>query len=345
MGAGEAGSRSIAVVGAGGLVGRRVVENFSRRPVSGMELTVTGLGKSVGGPLKYAGKDLKIEKTSADRLKKMDAVVLCTPTGASRELVAELAGGPVVVDTSSAFRMDPNVPLVVSGVNIHAADNHKGLIAGPNCSTIQLVVALRPLQMRYGLERLHVATYQAVSGVGYRAMVQLEEESLRKLTGSSTARSDYESEFPHPIGFNLIPQIDSFLDTGYTKEEMKMVNETRKILGQEDLRISCTCVRVPVFIGHSEDCLVETREKADLDEVRSLLSASPGITLLDSPKDGVYPMPIVAENTDDVYVGRLRQDLGSKNGLLMWIVADNLLVGAATNACNIVRYLLEGDEA
>ena len=345
MAAGAAGSRRVAVVGAGGLVGRRVVENFSRRPVNGMELMVTGLGKSVGAPLKYAGKDLKIERTSVEGLKKMDAVVLCTPTAASRELAAELSGGPVIVDTSSAFRMDQDVPLVVSGVNMHTAGSHKGLIAGPNCSTIQLVVALRPLQQRYGLERLHVATYQAVSGVGDQAMVQLEEESLRRLTGPSNTHSDRESQFPHPIGFNLIPQIDSFLDTGYTKEEMKMVNETRKILGQEDLRISCTCVRVPVFIGHSEDCLVETREKADLDDVRSLLSSSPGITLLDSPKDGVYPMPSVCEDTDDVYVGRLRKDLGSDNGLLMWIVADNLLVGAATNACNIVRYLLEGQEA
>lgn len=344
MGAGGGTTRKVAVVGAGGLVGRRVVENFAREPVSGMELTVTGLGKSVGAHLNFAGRILSIEKTSVDRLRKMDAVVLCTPTKASKELASELMGGPVIVDTSSAFRMDPEVPLVVSGVNMEAAKRHKGLIAGPNCSTIQLVVALRPLQRRYGLERLHVATYQAVSGVGYQAMVQLEEESLQKLTGASHAHGDYESQFPHPMGFNLIPQIDSFLDTGYTREEMKMVNETRKILGQDDLRISCTCVRVPVFIGHSEDCLVETREKADLSEVRSLLAGSPGITLLDCPADGVYPMPVIAENTDDVYVGRLRRDLGSENGLLLWIVADNLLVGAATNACNIARYLLEGRE-
>lgn len=334
--------RKVAVVGAGGLVGRRVVENFSKKPVAGMELTVTGLGKSVGASLDFAGKTLKIEKTAVEALKRMDAVVLCTPTQASRDLVAQLKGGPVVVDTSSAFRMDPEVPLVVSGVNIEAAARHKGLIAGPNCSTIQLVVALRPLQRRYGLKRVHVATYQAVSGVGYQAMVQLEEESLQKLSPGFHAQGDYESQFPHPIGFNLIPQIDSFLDTGYTKEEMKMVNESRKILEQDDLLISCTCVRVPVFIGHSEDCLVETKEKADLDEVRSLLMSSPGIRLLDRPMDGVYPTPIIAENTDDVYVGRIRRDLSCENGLLLWVVADNLLVGAATNACNVVRFLLEG---
>ncbi len=334
-------SRNLAVVGAGGLVGSRVVENLSKHPVAGTEMVVTGLGKSVGTAIKYAGKDLRIEKTSVDRLKQMDVVVLCTPTAASRELAEKLAGGPVVIDTSSAFRMDPDVPLVVSGVNMGAAAGHKGLIAGPNCSTIQLVVALHPLQQRYGLERLHVATYQAVSGVGYQAMVQLEDESLSRLTGSPQSHGDYDSQFPHSMGFNLIPQIDSFVDTGYTKEEMKMVNETRKILRQEDLRISCTCVRVPVFIGHSEDCLVETKVKADVDEVRALLASTSGITVLDSPKDRVYPMPRIAEGTDEVYVGRLRRDLASQNGLLMWIVADNLLVGAATNAANIARYILE----
>ncbi len=327
------------------MVGRRVVENLSRRPVSGLELTVTGLGKSVGNSLPFAGRTIKIEKTSVERLRTMDAVVLCTPTQASRELVAELRGGPVIVDTSSAFRMDPGVPLVVSGVNLESAHDHKGLIAGPNCSTIQLVIALNPIMSKYGLSRVHVATYQAVSGVGYQAMVQLEEESLQKLTAGSYSHGDYESQFPHPIGFNLIPQIDSFLDTGYTKEEMKMVNETRKILDQKDLPISCTCVRVPVMIGHSEDCLVETKEKAEVDDVRALLKGSPGITVLDCPSDGVYPMPIVAENTDDVYVGRIRKDLSAENGLLMWVVADNLLVGAATNACNVVRYLLTGETA
>ncbi len=333
--------RKLAVVGAGGLVGRRVVENLSKRPVKGLELTVAGLGKSVGTSLPFLGEAIKIEKTSVEKLKTMDAVVLCTPTQASRELVAELRGGPVILDTSSAFRMDPDVPLVVSDVNMESAKRHKGLIAGPNCSTIQLVGALNPRMRRYGLARVHVATYQAVSGVGYQAMVQLEEESLHRLSSGSHSHGDYESQFPHPIGFNLIPQIDSFADDGYTKEEMKMANETRKILGQKDLRISCTCVRVPVFIGHSEDCLAETKEKADPDEVRALLRKSPGVTVLDEPLDGVYPMPIVAEGSDDVYVGRIRRDLGSENGLLFWIVADNLLRGAATNACHIVSYLFE----
>lgn len=331
----------IGVVGAGGLVGRRIVETLSKRGIWGLELTVTGLGKSLGATLDYRGEKLRIEKTSVPRLKGMDLVVLCTPAPVSRELVAELRGGPVIIDTSSAFRMDPDVPLVVPEVNLEAATRHRGLIAGPNCSTIQLVIPLSPIRERYGLHRVHVATYQAVSGVGYQAMVQLEEESLQRLSGGSPAHGDYEPQFPHPMGFNLIPQIDAFTEDGYTKEEMKMVNETRKILGQEDLRISCTCVRVPLFIGHSEDCLVETKTRADVDEVRSLLRDAPGVTVLDEPSDGVYPMPGIAEGTEDVYVGRIRRDLGSDNGLLMWIVADNLLRGAATNACNVVEFLLE----
>jgi aspartate-semialdehyde dehydrogenase len=330
----------LAVVGAGGLVGRRVVKDLSRKDIPGLELAAFGHGKSIGTALDFRGETLVVERTSIEKLKRMDLAVLCTPAPASKELVSELRGGPIIVDTSSAFRMDPDVPLVVPEVNPESLAGHKGLIAGPNCSTIQLVIALCPVKRRYGLERVHVATYQSVSGVGYQAMVQLEEESLQKLSSRSYSHGDYESQFPHPIAFNVIPQIDSFLPGGYTKEEMKMVNETRKILGQEDLLISCTCVRVPVFIGHAEDCLVETREKADLAEFRDALKAFPGVKLLDDPSAGVYPMPIAAEGTDDVYVGRIRRDLGSENGVLFWVVADNLLRGAATNACNVVRSLL-----
>lgn len=330
----------LAVVGAGGLVGRRVVRNLSRGDIPGLDLVLCGHGKSVGTAVDFAHGTLRIEKTSVEKLMGMDLVILCTPTEASRELVGRLRGGPVILDTSSAFRMDPDVPLVVADVNPEALGNHTGLIAGPNCSTIQLVVALNPLAKRYGLDRVHVATYQAVSGVGYQAMVQLEEESLQKLSSGSYSHGDYESQFPHPIGFNLIPQIDSFLPDGYTKEEMKMVNESRKILGLPDLRISCTCVRVPVFIGHSEECLVEMKQPADLGEVRSLLRKSPGVQVLDEPMDGVYPMPLVAEDTDAVYVGRIRRDLSSANGILLWVVADNLLRGAATNACDVVRLLV-----
>ena len=332
----------IAVVGAGGLVGRRVVAALSRKGIKDLELTVTGRGKSVGVSLDFGSSTVVIEETSITKLKKMDAVVLCTPTEASREIVRELMGGPLLIDTSNAFRMDPEVPLVVPEVNPEDLRRHKGLIAGPNCSTIQLVVALNPLKSRYGLARVHVSTYQAVSGVGYQAMMQLRDESLRKLSPGFSSEEEYESQFPHPIGFNLIPQIDSFLEGGYTKEEMKMVNETRKIMKLPDLPMSCTCVRVPVFIGHSESCLVETMEKADVDEVRAVLKGAPSVKVLDEPSERVYPMPIDAEDTEDVYVGRIRRDLSSDRGILMWVVADNLLRGAATNACNILRSLVEG---
>ena len=275
------------------------------------------------------------------KLRKMDVVLLCTPTEASKEMVRELLGGPLLIDTSSAFRMDPDVPLVVPEVNPEDLKRHKGLIAGPNCSTIQLVIALNPIKSRYGLARVHVSTYQAVSGVGYQAMMQLRDESLQKLSPGSSSGDEYEPQFPHPIGFNVIPQIDSFLEGGYTKEEMKMVNETRKILKIHDLPMSCTCVRVPVFIGHSESCLVETREEADVDEVRILLEGAPSVKVLDEPSESVYPLPVDAQDTEEVYVGRIRRDLSSDHGILMWVVADNLLRGAATNACNILRCLIE----
>lgn len=334
--------RSLAVVGAGGLVGRRVVEKLSRLDIPDLELTLTGQSKSIGTSVPFRDTTLTVRETRVQELKSVDAVIFCTPTQASRELVPQLKGGPVVIDTSSAFRMDPDVPLVVPEVNPEAAFAHKGLISGPNCSTIQLVMVLKPLFEEFGMRRVHVSTYQAVSGVGYQAMRQLNDESHSILSSGKAAPLEYESQLPHQIGFNLIPQIDSFLDGGYTKEEMKMVNETRKILGIPDLRISATCVRVPVLIGHSEACLVETDRAARPDEVRAVLSRAPGLVVQDNPARSDYPMPVNAAGTEDVYVGRIRRDLSSEKGILMWIVADNLLRGAATNAVNVLR-LLSGD--
>lgn len=329
----------VAVVGAGGLVGGRVVAGLEKADIQSLELTLTGLGKSVGSTIPFRGTSLKVEKNSTSVLKRADVVVLCTPTEASRELVAEVRGGPVLIDTSSAFRMDPDVPLIVADVNPDDVKNHRGLIAGPNCSTIQLVMVLKPILERYGLERIHVATYQAVSGIGYRAVRELEEESFQKLCLGEAGHNP-DGQFPHQMAFNVIPQVDSFLPDGYTKEEMKMVNETRKILAIPDLRISCTCARVPVLIGHCEECLVETKEEAALDDLRAILRKTGSIVVLDNPAHLQYPMPVTCEGTDYVYVGRIRKDLSSKNGLLMWVVADNLLIGAATNACNLVKLLL-----
>lgn len=332
----------LVVVGAGGLVGRRVVSVLDRDPIPDVRLHLTGLSGSVGKQLEYRGEPLRIGRTDLRLLRKADIVVLCTPSEASAELAEAIKGGPVIVDTSSAFRMDPEVPLVVPEVNGHEIFKHKGLIAGPNCSTIQLVMTLYPIHREFGLTRVHVTTYQSVSGAGYRAMDELERTAFDFITTGRVSHGD-ESVFPHPIAFNLIPQIDSFAHDGYTREEMKMVNETKKILGIPDLAISCTCVRVPVFIGHSEACLVETRKPPCVEVIRQKLAAFPGVKVMDDPANLVYPTPLMAQDTDDVYVGRLRRDLSSDNGVLYWVVADNLRRGAATNACNIVRALVRGE--
>ncbi|HHY12324.1 MAG TPA: aspartate-semialdehyde dehydrogenase [Firmicutes bacterium] len=329
----------LAVVGAGGLVGKRVVSILDKNPIPGLELYLTGHSKSVGTKVEYRGQTLRITKTDSKLLRKADIVLLCTPTQASIELVSLINGGPVVIDTSSAFRMEAGVPLVVPEVNGHEVFFHKGLVSGPNCSTIQLVMSLYPIHEEFGLSRVHVSTYQSVSGAGYRAMDELEKGSFEQITaGSYGSRED--SGFPHPIAFNLIPQIDGFDSEGYTREEMKMVNETRKILGIPDLAISCTCVRVPVFIGHSEACLVETQKQPCIETIRERLNKFPGVVVMDDPPHQVYPTPLQCQDTDEVYVGRLRRDLSSNNGVLYWLVADNLRRGAATNACNIVRALV-----
>ncbi len=333
----------VAIVGAGGLVGTKLISYLDRSGMPELDLLLTGGGKSVGTEISYRGKSLRIQKNAIPRLRSSDIVVLCTPTGVSKQLVCELRGGPVVVDTSSAFRMDSEVPLIVPEVNGHALKTHKGLIAGPNCSTIQLVMVLKPILDAFGLKRVHVATYQSVSGLGYQAVCQLEEESVHKLCPEKPGYAS-EPQFPHEIAFNVIPQVDSFMPDGYTKEEMKMVNESRKILGVPDLLISCTCVRVPVFVGHCEECLVDTVEEADPAQVRTLLSSFPGIIVMDEFEKLQYPMPCIAQDKDEVYVGRIRKDLSSGSGqpgLLLWIVADNLLRGAATNAGNIIELLLD----
>ncbi|MGI6164170.1 MAG: aspartate-semialdehyde dehydrogenase [Bacillota bacterium] len=332
----------LAVVGAGGLVGKRVVENLGKDPIADLELYVTGHERSVGKLVEYSGGFLRIKRTDPGMLMKMDIVLLCTPSEASVELVSSLKNGPLIIDTSSAFRMEDSVPLVVPEVNGHELAGHKGLIAGPNCSTIQLVMSLCPIHREFGLARVHVSTYQSVSGAGYKAIEELEHSSFEKIATGNDGFSRAQSQFPHPIAFNLIPQIDSFTAWGYTKEEMKMINETRKILGLEYLAISCTCVRVPVFIGHSEACMVETLIEPSVDKVRRCFTEFPGITVMDDPAAQIYPTPLYSEDTDDVYVGRLRKDLSSPHGILYWLVADNLRRGAATNACNIVRTLLGG---
>ena len=249
--------RRVAIVGAGGLVGSRMVRLLDHMDLS-FDLLLTGRNESVGKTLEYKGKSIKIVKTNTDCFAQMDMVVLCTPTKTSIEMVKALRGGPVILDTSNAFRMDEDVPLVVPEVNGHTVYRHNGLIAGPNCSTIQLVIALAPIHKRYGLKRVYVSTYQSVSGIGYKAVNQTEKECMDILT-TGVASSHEDPQFPYQMAFNVIPQIDSFLPGGYTKEEMKIINETKKIMDLPGLEVSCTAVRVPVIIGHSEACFIETR--------------------------------------------------------------------------------------
>ncbi|HHY35465.1 MAG TPA: aspartate-semialdehyde dehydrogenase [Firmicutes bacterium] len=327
----------VAIVGAGGLVGRRILSALeeSKLPVSA--LVLTGHSRSVGKTMRFRGGEHPVVKTDVELLRRVDAVLLATPTEVSRDIVTRLGGGPLVIDTSSAFRLDEGVPLVVPEVNGPAIRHHHGVIAGPNCSTIQMVMVLHPLQQKYGLRRVVVTTYQSVSGAGYAAMRQLENEVRVWLASGKPVFAPLGEAFAYPIAFNVIPHIDAFTADGYTKEEMKMVLETRKILGLPDLPISATAVRVPVFVGHSESILVETDLTPDADEARNVLGSSPGIVVWDDPGTKTYPLPVMVEGKTQVFVGRVRRDLSSPRGLLLWVVADNLVRGAAVNAVGILE--------
>jgi len=243
-----------------------------------------------------------------------------------------------VVDNSSAFRMDPETPLVVPEVNPHALKQHKGLISNPNCSTIQMVVALKPIRDAAGIKRIVVTTFQAVSGTGQRAIFELENQVKAWVKGEPMPRSVY----PHQIAFNCLPHIGAFLDNAYTEEEMKMVNETRKIFEDPSIAVSATTVRVPVFYGHSESINVELKSPLSPEEARELLSKAEGVTVVDDPKNNLYPMPIHAAGQDKTLVGRIRKDLSVEHGLAMWVVADNIRKGAATNAVQIAELLIQG---
>jgi len=326
----------VGIVGAPGVVGRTLLQVLEERQFPVAELRLLATERSAGRRLRAFGSEHRVETTSRERLKGLDIVFLAAGTDASRHWapVAQQAGA-VVIDKSNAFRLDPQVPLVVPEVNGEELRRHQGLIASPNCSTIQLVVALKPLYDRVGLERVVVATYQSVSGTGQEAMEELRRQ-VQQWLAEETIQS---TVYPRQIAFNLLPHIDSFDQEGYTLEEMKLVRETRRILGAPELRISATTVRVPVFIGHAEAVLVETRTPVAVDTVRAWLREAPGVMLVDDPAAPAYPTPVEVTGSDLVYVGRLRRDLSSERGIWMWIVADNLRKGAATNAVQIAELL------
>ncbi len=330
---------NVAIAGATGVVGAEFMKILEERNFPVKELTLLASERSAGSKLSFKGRELPVKLLEKETFEGID-IGLFSPGAGVSAIYAPVAAnaGCVVVDNTSHFRMDPDVPLVVPEVNPKAIARYKkkNIIANPNCSTIQMVVALKPIHDAYGIKRIVVSTYQSVSGAGKEAMDELSEQ-VRALFNMKEAEVKV---FPHRIAFNCLPQIDSFLDNGYTKEEMKMVNETRKIFEDDSIRVTATAVRVPVFVSHSESVNIETEKPIDPDDVRALLSKAPGVKVVDDIKKGLYPMPIDAVETDAVYVGRIRRDESIANGLNMWIVSDNLRKGAALNAVQIAELLI-----
>ncbi len=327
---------TVAVVGATGAVGQKMREILEERNFPVKNLKLLASEKSVGKSLPFKGEEISIELLKSTSFKDIDIALFSAGAERSRKFAPDAAKmGAVVIDNSSAFRMDPKVPLVVPEINPEDIKWHQGIIANPNCSTIQMVVVLKPLYDRSRIRRIVVTTFQSVSGTGRSAMQELYEQSRSLLAGENFEPKVY----PHQIAFNLIPEIDVFLENVYTKEEMKMVGETRKILHDEEIGITATCVRVPVFIAHSEAVNIETEEKITPDEARRLLEKAPGVIVIDDPPSSAYPTPILSAGDDACYVGRIREDESVENGLNMWIVSDNLRKGAALNAIQIAEIL------
>ncbi|MDQ7835624.1 MAG: aspartate-semialdehyde dehydrogenase [Humidesulfovibrio sp.] len=327
----------VAVVGATGAVGREMLEVLAQRQFPASEVVPFASARSAGSKVEFADGELTVRELKEDSFAGFD-LALFSAGGSTSEKYAPLAAkaGCVVVDNSSAWRMDPGCPLVVPEVNPKDLEWHNGIIANPNCSTIQMVVALKPLHDEARIKRIVVSTYQAVSGTGQKAIAELETQTARLMNGQEVIPQVY----PYQIAFNCLPQIDVFMENGYTKEEMKMVNETKKIMGDDSIRVTATTVRVPVFFSHSESVNIETEQKLTVEDVRSILAQAPGVTVADYPEKKVYPMPIDAAGQDDVFVGRIREDESIDNGINMWIVADNIRKGAALNAVQIGEELI-----
>ena len=330
--------KNIAIAGATGAVGADMLKTLEKRDFPIGNLRLLASARSVGKKLEFRGEMIEVEELKHDSFKNIDIALFSAGAERSKEFAnSAVDAGAVVVDNSSAFRMDENVPLIVPEVNPEDIRNHNGIIANPNCSTIIMVVAVYPLHKAKKLKRLVVSTYQAASGAGAAAMQELEDQTLALLQGGEINAE----KFVHPIAFNLFPHIDVFLDNGYTKEEMKMLHETRKIMHLPSLNISCTCVRVPVSRAHSEALNMEFEEEVTPDEVREIISASPGVILRDNPAKNEYPMPKDASGIDEVLVGRIREDCSrsDRRGIEMFISGDQLLKGAALNAVQIAELI------
>ena len=338
---------NVAVVGATGAVGSRFLNILAERDFPIKSIRLMASERSAGKKLVFKGKEYPVEALTHDSFKGMDLVLSSAGAARSKEfLPSAVKAGAVCVDNTSAFRMDKDVPLVVPEVNPHAIKQHKGIIANPNCSTIQMVVALYPIHKTAKIKRIVVSSYQSVSGAGQKKVLELFRQATSLVRDKSSheigkhkVKKDDIKELPHQIAFNLFPHIDEFLDNAYTKEEMKMVKETRKIMEDPSIAVTATTVRVPVFYAHSESINIETEKKITADEARKILESSPGVIVVDDPKNNAYPMPLDAEGKDAVYVGRIREDESIKNGLNLWVVSDNLRKGAALNTIQIAELL------
>lgn len=327
----------VAVVGATGAVGEEMISILEDREFPVERLRLFASERSEGKTLTFFDNEVPVETLSKNSFRGID-IALFSAGGERSRTWAPVAvkSGCIVIDNSSQWRMDPEVPLVVPEVNPHDLKWHKGIIANPNCSTIQMVVVLKPIHDAARIKRVVVTTFQSVSGTGKKAMEELMQQTVDLLN----FRQVQATVYPHQIAFNCIPHIDSLLENGYTKEEMKLVNETRKIMGEAAIRITATAVRVPVFRCHSESLNIETEKKITADEVRAVLSAAPGIVIYDAPGKNIYPLPVDVADKDETYVGRIREDESTENGINMWIVADNLRKGAALNAVQIAEKLI-----
>ncbi len=329
----------VAVVGATGAVGRLIRRLLEERRFPYGKIKFLASARSAGKELPFKGQSVTVEELTPEAFDHIDLAIASTPDDVAAEFIpGAVERGVVVVDESGYWRMDPKVPLVVPEVNPDAIGRHQGIISSPNCSTTQMVLAMKPLHDAGRVRRVVVSTYQATSGAGVGGERDLEQGSRAQLDGQP-----YEyTTFAHPIAFNCLPQIGRPKHEGYTSEEMKMVHETHKIFDDDTIRVCPTCVRVPVTNCHSESILVETEKKVTADEARELFAATPGITVIDDLAAGRYPMPINCDDRDDVFIGRIREDLSSENGLAFWCVSDNLRKGAATNAVQIAELLVRG---
>jgi aspartate-semialdehyde dehydrogenase len=330
----------VAIVGATGLVGQEFIKVLEQRefPVSSIQLFASD--RSAGKKLYFTHEEYEVKETTQDSFHDVDIALFSAGADISRYYAPIAArSGAVVVDNSSAFRMEPSVPLIVPEINVDDIRLHKGIIANPNCSTIQMVVALYPLHKVNPIKRIVVTTFQAVSGTGSAAVEELTNQTRQVLNGQTVVPHVY----PHQIAFNVLPEIDVFLDNAYTKEEWKMVEETRKIMHADNILVSATCVRVPVMNSHSEAVSVEFTRSMTPDEARKILAQSPGVKVIDDIGISLYPHPWMSSGTDDVYVGRIRRDVSCSNGLVMWIVADNIRKGAALNAVQIAEEMIKRD--